>query len=84
MSETSPGRARSWMSTLRLALIAVVLAADAMFVAQNYVEADLRFLWWRWETHLSWLPVVLLAPGIVIGWLIPRRRWWRQDEASTG
>jgi uncharacterized integral membrane protein len=75
---------QNWKTTLRLVAIAVILLADAIFVAQNYVAVELRFLWWRWDTHLSWVPVVLLLPGIAAGWLWfgTRRRSskWRQAE----
>jgi hypothetical protein len=65
---------RNWKTTVRLVAIAVVLMADAILVAQNYVAIELRFLWWRWDTHLSWIPVVLLLPGVAIGWLLFRVR----------
>jgi uncharacterized integral membrane protein len=65
---------RNWKTTVRLVAIAVLLLAEAIFVAQNYVAVDLRFLWWQWETHLSWVPVVLLLPGLALGWLLFRTR----------
>ena len=60
---------QNWRTTVRLVAIAIILLTDAIFVAQNYVPVELRFLWWRWNTHLSWVPLVVLLPGIAVGWL---------------
>jgi uncharacterized integral membrane protein len=64
--------------TLRLVLVAIILAADAIFVAQNYVDIELRFLTLNVDTHLSWMLVVALLPGILIGFLLPRP--WRRSR----
>jgi uncharacterized integral membrane protein len=64
--------------TMRLVLVAIILAADAIFVAQNYIDVELRFLAWDVDTHLSWMLVVALLPGIAIGLLLPRP--WRRTQ----
>jgi uncharacterized integral membrane protein len=64
--------------TMRFVLVAIILAADAIFVAQNYVDIELRFLALDVDTHLSWMLVVALLPGIAIGLLLPRPRQLRR------
>jgi uncharacterized integral membrane protein len=63
---------RRW--TPRLVIAAVLLALLAIFIAQNYVTVEVRILFWSTEMRLAWTLLLATLIGIVVGWLLPRRR----------
>jgi uncharacterized integral membrane protein len=72
MTDMRPTGGRDW--TLHLVVAAVVLALLAAFVAQNYESVEVRLLFWRVNMRVAWIGTLALLIGIVIGWLLPRRR----------
>ena len=72
MNETRAWRGR-W--TVRLVVVAILLALIATFIAQNYEVVEVRLLFWRTDLRLAWTVLLTALIGIVTGWLLPRR--WR-------
>ena len=53
---------------LILALILTGLAV--LFIVQNYIVVEIRFLFWTLSMSRSLLIFFLLAIGVIIGWLL--------------
>jgi uncharacterized integral membrane protein len=68
-----PVRNRSW--TLRVVLCAILLAALAIFVAENFVVVEVRLFLWKTEARLAWSLLVAGTLGFGVGILFPRL--WR-------
>jgi len=73
MTQTPVKRRRQW--TLRLVTLATVLALLTVFVAENFVVVELRFVTHRAEVRLAWAVLVAAVIGILAGLLLPRP--WR-------
>ncbi|MDQ2682550.1 MAG: hypothetical protein M3Y37_03380 [Chloroflexota bacterium] len=65
---------RAW--TLRLLLLATLMAAVTYVAAANYVLVDLRLPWWQNDVRLSWILLGATAIGIGAGFLLARIGRW--------
>ncbi len=61
-------------NNLRLIGLGVVLLLLVTFVAQNFRDASVKFLWMTANTELAWAIVVAAAVGFLAGWLADRLR----------
>ena len=70
----SPRRRLRWRHrwTVRLVLLAGLMAAVTFFVAANYVFVELRLVGWHGDVRLSWALLGASALGFVIGLVAPR------------
>jgi len=66
---------------LILALILAVFAV--LFIVQNVVVVEIRFLFWTLSMSRSLLMFFLLAIGVIIGWLL-RSYSLHQKKKSGG
>lgn len=60
-----------------IALIALLL----LFSAQNYQVVRVRFLFWHLDMSRAVLILLVLAAGIIIGWILSS--WRRRSRPST-
>ncbi|MDP2945285.1 MAG: LapA family protein [Atribacterota bacterium] len=52
-------------------ILALILAGFAvLFIVQNVVVVEIRFLFWTLSMSRSLLTLFLLAIGVIIGWLL--------------
>jgi len=52
-------------------ILALILAGFAvLFIVQNVVVVEIRFLFWTLSMSRSILTFFLLAIGVIIGWLV--------------
>lgn len=65
---------QSWRWTIKLALIAVAFTLLTIFVADNFVMVETRFVFWSLETRLAWSLLVAAGMGFWIGVLVSRLR----------
>jgi uncharacterized integral membrane protein len=54
----------------RLILILVLSGLAVLFIIQNAVGVEIRFLFWSIQISRSVLIVLFLTIGIIIGWLL--------------
>lgn len=62
--------------TLRLVLVALLLASVTYVAVANFVLIDLRLIGWRGDVRLSWVVLGAAALGFVTGILINRVGRW--------
>lgn len=55
---------------LILILILILTGFAVLFIVQNVVVVEIRFLFWTLSMSRSLLIFFLLAVGIIIGWLL--------------
>jgi uncharacterized integral membrane protein len=63
---------RSW--TVRLLVLAVVLALLAAFVAENFSEVEVRLVVTKERTRLAWALLIASVLGFVVGYVTARSR----------
>jgi uncharacterized integral membrane protein len=52
-------------------ILALILAGFAiLFIVQNVIVVEIRFLFWTLSMSRSLLTLFLLAIGVIIGWLL--------------
>lgn len=51
-------------------VVLILMGLVVLFVIQNVVAVDIRFLFWSLGMSLSLLIFLLLATGIIIGWFM--------------
>lgn len=75
---TMAGRRLRWRRawTLRLLVLAALLAAVTFVAAANYVLVDLRLPGWQGDVRLSWIVLGATAIGIGAGLLLVRIGRW--------
>lgn len=54
----------------RLMLVLILVGLAVLFVIQNVVAVEIRFLFWSLGMSLSLLIFLLLAIGVIIGWFV--------------
>lgn len=54
----------------RLIVALVLVGFVVLFVVQNVVAVEIHFLFWSLGMSLSLLILLLLATGVVLGWLM--------------
>jgi len=54
----------------KLILILVLSGLTVLFIIQNVVVVEVRFLFWSLEMSRSLLMFFLIAIGMIIGWLL--------------
>lgn len=54
----------------RLILVLILVGLVVLFIIQNVVVVEIRFLFWSIEVSRSLLIFLLLAVGIIVGWLL--------------
>ncbi|GIW18973.1 MAG: hypothetical protein WHT63_03175 [Tepidiforma sp.] len=59
---------------MRLIIFAVVLLALIVFIAENWLTVQVRFLFAKTETRLAWALIVAAVLGYAAGWLTPKLR----------
>ncbi|WBL37414.1 hypothetical protein O0235_07515 [Tepidiforma flava] len=59
---------------MRLIIFAVVLLALVVFIAENWLTVQVRFLFAKTETRLAWALIVAAVLGYAAGWLTPKLR----------
>ena len=67
------------------AIWAVILVAVIVFIFQNWESVPFKFLFWNFNTKLSWALLLATILGIVIGVVVPfaiRRRRRAATKAS--
>lgn len=57
-------------SNVRLWIVAAALVVLVLFLLQNMVTVQIRFLLWEWSVPRAVLVLVLFAAGVVVGWLL--------------
>jgi uncharacterized integral membrane protein len=63
---------RNW--TVRLIVLAVVLALLVVFVAENFSEVEVRLFVTKERTRLAWALLIASTLGFVIGYITARAR----------
>lgn len=63
---------RNW--TVRLVVLAVVLALLVVFVAENFSEVEVRLFVTKERTRLAWALLIASTLGFVIGYITARVR----------
>ncbi len=59
---------------MRAAVFAVILIALLVFIAENWLTVEVRFLFAKTETRLAWALIVAALLGYAAGWLTPKLR----------
>lgn len=54
----------------RLMLVLILTGVVVLFIVQNVVAVEIRFLFWSLGMSLSLLVFLLLATGVIIGWFM--------------
>ena len=54
----------------KLTLSLILAGLAVLFVVQNVVVAEVRFLFWGFHMTLSVLMFLLFAGGLIVGWLL--------------
>lgn len=54
----------------RIILILLLVSLTALFIVQNIVAVEIRFLFWSIVMSRSLLVLVLITIGIVVGWFL--------------
>jgi len=54
----------------KLAIILVLSGLTVLFIIQNVVVVEVRFLFWSLEMSRSLLMFFLIAIGMIIGWVL--------------
>jgi uncharacterized integral membrane protein len=68
-------RTRRW--TLRLMILAMILAIMVVFIAENFVVVEVRLVTRSVEARLAWVVLISSGIGVLGGLLLP---WlWRRD-----
>jgi len=57
-------------SRLHLILVITLLALVGIFALQNIVAVEVRFLFWGFSMPRSLLIFVVLAVGVLVGWVL--------------
>ena len=65
---------RSAIGTIRLAAVVLLPAGLGVFAFQNTAPIELRLFGWTFQSRRIALIAGTLVVGIVIGWLLGRRR----------
>jgi uncharacterized integral membrane protein len=55
---------------VKLILVALVTALVVTFVMQNLAAVEIRFLFWTFALSRALLVLIVLATGILLGWLL--------------
>jgi lipopolysaccharide assembly protein A len=55
---------------VKLILVALVTALVVTFVMQNLAAVEIRFLFWTFALSRALLVLIVLAVGILLGWLL--------------
>jgi uncharacterized integral membrane protein len=74
---TGAGQERSTAEIIRLALAVAAVAVLVLFFFSNLQSAEIRFLWWEWQTRVIWALLISAGVGALAGLLVPalqRRR----------
>jgi uncharacterized integral membrane protein len=53
---------------------AVVLALLVVFIVENFITVEVRFLFTRTETRLAYALLIAAGLGFLVGYLLPRLR----------
>jgi uncharacterized integral membrane protein len=53
---------------------AIVLLLLVVFIAENFITVEVRFLFTKTETRLAYALLIAAALGFVAGYLLPRLR----------
>lgn len=69
---SGPQSSSQWR--MRLAIFAIVLLALIIFIAENWLTVEVRFLFAKAETRLAWALIVAAVLGYAAGWLTPKLR----------
>ena len=67
--------------SVRLLLSLVLIAAVCLFILQNVGVVEIRFLFWSTSISRSLLLIIVLAVGILVGWLW--HSFWRRAQKRT-
>jgi uncharacterized integral membrane protein len=70
----------------RIVLILILVGLVVVFVVQNAEVVELRFLFWTAAMSRALLLFIVLALGILIGWLLRghvAHRWKRTEIPSS-
>lgn len=67
-------RLQTWRWTVQIALIAVFFTLLTVFVADNYVMVETRFVFFGIEMRLAWSLLLAAVLGFSIGILTARLR----------
>ncbi|WP_322796811.1 LapA family protein [Tepidiforma sp.] len=59
---------------VRLVVLALVVVALVVFIAENWLTVEVRFLFAKTETRLAWALIVAALLGYAAGWLTPKLR----------
>lgn len=54
----------------KLAIILILSGLTVLFIIQNVVVVEVRFLFWSLEMSRSLLMFFLIAIGMIIGWVL--------------
>ncbi|MBE3035875.1 MAG: LapA family protein [Candidatus Atribacteria bacterium] len=54
----------------KLILVLILAGFAVLFIVQNVVVVEIRFLFWTLSMSRSILTFFLLAIGVIIGWLV--------------
>ncbi len=66
--------------TLKLILTLALVFLMTVFVLQNTTVVEIRFLFWTVSMSRALLIVLLLATGVLIGWLAHSLRFLRRKR----
>lgn len=56
-------------ANIRLVLVLALIGLIVIFTIQNVAEVEIQFLLWGFQTRRALLIFVVLAIGIMIGWI---------------
>jgi uncharacterized integral membrane protein len=77
---TGTGQERSTAEIIRLALAAAAVTVLALFFFSNLQSAEIRFLWWEWQTRVIWALLISACVGALAGLLVPAIQRRRRRE----
>jgi uncharacterized integral membrane protein len=55
---------------LKLIFVLVLISLAVLFIIQNVAVVEVQFLIWSIQVSRSLLMLILLAVGIIVGWLL--------------
>ena len=58
----------------RLIGLAVIVVLLVVFIVENWLTVEVRFLFAKTETRLAWALIVAALLGYAAGWLTPKLR----------
>jgi putative membrane protein len=65
-------------------ILSLILAGFCVvFIIQNVAIVEIRFLFWKIEMSRALLIFIVLAIGIIVGWLIKGHFRVKEDELIT-